>query len=99
MRERIAVAFGLVLKTAREAAGLSQKELALCARVDRTYPSLLERGLRTPTLGTLVTLAQLLGIAAEALVRRTQLQLRRLPTLTKRKRRSHRKRSRSKRRR
>jgi transcriptional regulator with XRE-family HTH domain len=98
MRERIAVAFGRVLKTAREAAGLSQEALAVSARVDRTYPSLLERGLRSPTLGTLVALAPLLGIAPEALVRRTQVQLRRLPKVTKRKRASQRKRSRSKRR-
>ena len=97
MRDRIAVAFGRVLKTAREAAGLTQQALAVGARMDRTYPSLLERGLRTPTLSTLVSLAPSLGVAPAALVIRTQVQLRRLPKRTERKRASRHKRSRSKR--
>ena len=75
MKQAIAVAFGHVLRAAREAAGLSQQTLALRAEIDRTYPSLLERGLRSPSLGTLMNLAPVLGVAPEALVRRTEAQL------------------------
>jgi transcriptional regulator with XRE-family HTH domain len=46
----VARAFGRVLREARQARGLSQEALAGEADVDRTYPSLLERGLREPTL-------------------------------------------------
>lgn len=45
-RHKVAEAFGIVLRTVRDAAGLSQEQLAEAADVDRTYPSLLERGLR-----------------------------------------------------
>ncbi len=75
MKQAIAVAFGHVLRAAREAAGLSQQTLALRAEIDRTYPSLLERGLRSPSLGTLLNLAPVLGVAPEALVKRTEAQL------------------------
>jgi transcriptional regulator with XRE-family HTH domain len=75
MKQAIAVAFGHVLRAAREAAGLSQQTLALRAEIDRTYPSLLERGLRSPSLGTLMNLAPVLGVPPEALVKRTEAQL------------------------
>ncbi len=75
MKQAIAVAFGRVLRAAREAAGLSQQTLALRAEIDRTYPSLLERGLRSPSLGTLMNLAPVLGVAPEALVKRTEAEL------------------------
>jgi transcriptional regulator with XRE-family HTH domain len=39
-----------VLRAARQARGMSQEDLAGEADIDRTYPSLLERGLREPTL-------------------------------------------------
>lgn len=56
-RDRIARAFGQALKQARMQAGLTQLELALEADMDRTYPSLLERGLKQPTLSTFLVLA------------------------------------------
>jgi len=49
-RHAVAVAFGRTLREARYKAGVSQEQLAELANIDRTYPSLLERGLRTPTL-------------------------------------------------
>ena len=75
MKQAIAIAFGHVLRAAREAAGISQQTLALRAEIDRTYPSLLERGLRSPSLGTLMNLAPVLGVPPEALVKRTEAQL------------------------
>ena len=71
-RRRVGLAFGAVLRAARKQKGLSQEQLADAAGVDRTLPSLLERGLRTPTLGTLLRLAEALGISAEMLVEDTR---------------------------
>jgi transcriptional regulator with XRE-family HTH domain len=45
--------FGQVLKNVRQEAGITQEALALSSGLDRTYISLLERGLRTPTIATL----------------------------------------------
>ena len=61
-------AFGAVLREAREAAGLSQEELALRDDFHPTYPSMLERGLRMPTLGTLKDLGAVLDIPPAQLV-------------------------------
>jgi DNA-binding XRE family transcriptional regulator len=61
-RREVAVAFGEVLRAARaQLEGLSQEHLADMADMDRTYPSLLERGLRTPSLLTLIQVARALG--------------------------------------
>jgi transcriptional regulator with XRE-family HTH domain len=67
----VAAAFGVVLRDCRQKAGLSQEALADSASVDRTYVSLLERGLRQPTLETLFNLSQALGVSAATLVSRT----------------------------
>ena len=64
----LAVAFGGVLRTTRNAAGLSQQELALEAGLDRTYISLLERGLRQPTLSTIFQLSRILQVKPSKLV-------------------------------
>ncbi|MDN3580944.1 helix-turn-helix domain-containing protein [Mucilaginibacter flavus] len=49
--------FGQVLKNLRENTGVTQEILALNSELDRTYISLLERGLRTPTIATLFKMA------------------------------------------
>jgi transcriptional regulator with XRE-family HTH domain len=67
-RQKVAMAFGRVLRELRHARGLSQEQLASLGDFDRTYPSLLERGLRTPTLTVIFRLADVLGITASALV-------------------------------
>lgn len=59
--------FAVNLRRAREAAGISQEELAERCEVHRTEISLLERGGREPRLGTMVKLAVSLGTAPEAL--------------------------------
>lgn len=64
----LAQAFGQVLRERRLAAGLSQERLALEAGVDRTFVSLLERGGRQPTLGTLWRLAGAMGVRPSDLV-------------------------------
>ncbi|MBL0352153.1 MAG: helix-turn-helix transcriptional regulator, partial [Dechloromonas sp.] len=48
--------FGSVLKRHRSALNVSQEELAFRAGVDRTFVSRLERGIRQPTITTLIGL-------------------------------------------
>lgn len=51
--------------------GLSQQDLALESELDRTYISLLERGLRQPTITTLIVLAGALETDPAVLIKRT----------------------------
>ena len=67
----IPAAFGLVLRDLRQRAGLSQEALADAAEVDRTYVSLLERGLRQPTLETLFSLSRALNVSPSTMVSKT----------------------------
>jgi transcriptional regulator with XRE-family HTH domain len=67
-RSRVALAFGETLKLARRRRGLSQEQLATVCNIDRTYTSLLERGLRTPSLSALLDLAAALQIPPGQLV-------------------------------
>jgi transcriptional regulator with XRE-family HTH domain len=61
-------AFGIVLRDLRQARSLSQETLALESELDRTFISLLERGLRQPSLTTILQLAGPLGVAPDELV-------------------------------
>ncbi|MES0875362.1 helix-turn-helix domain-containing protein [Sinimarinibacterium thermocellulolyticum] len=76
-RNPIAIAFGAVLRAARADAGLSQEALSFACDIDRTYVSLLERGIRQPTLGTVFALSEQLGTTAESMVAKTRKELRR----------------------
>lgn len=67
-RSRVALAFGATLRIARHRRGISQEKLAEACDMDRTYPSLLERGQRTPTLTVILDLAAALDIPAERLI-------------------------------
>ena len=55
-------AFAHVLKTLRCSKGLSQEELSFRTGLHRTYVSQLERGLKSPSLRTLESLAGALDI-------------------------------------
>jgi transcriptional regulator with XRE-family HTH domain len=72
MRMKVAHHFGVVLKELRHESGLSQEDLAGDADFDRTYPSLLERGLRTPTLTVLFQISEALNGDAGRMVELTQ---------------------------
>ena len=65
-------ALGLAVITARERAALSQEELGFRADLDRTYISGIERGVRNPTLKTMVRLADALKIKLDELVAAAQ---------------------------
>ena len=67
-RQILRQAFARVLREARTAQGLSQEDLAIRTGFHRTYISQLERGIKSPTLDTLVRLGEVLQIRASDLV-------------------------------
>jgi transcriptional regulator with XRE-family HTH domain len=74
--EQISTVFGQVLREQRISRDLSQEELALAADVDRTFVSQMERGIRQPTITTLMKLAGALGIQPSTLIIRMEKLLR-----------------------
>ena len=62
------VRFGVNLRAARAAAGLSQEVLAYEAVVDRAAISVYERGRREPNLRTILKLSRALGLSPVALL-------------------------------
>ncbi len=74
---RLQNTFGQVLKELRDEHGLSQQQLAFDSELDRTYISLLERGLRLPTLGTIFKIAEVLKLSPSDMVARVEKSLKR----------------------
>ena len=74
----LAKVFGKVLKQRREFLNLSQEELAFEAGLHRTYISLLERGVKSPTLNVLFRLADALDIPASEFIQEIEVQLKTL---------------------
>lgn len=66
-------AFGDTLRSLRNKAELSQEKLAFQCDLDRTYISLLERGLRQPSLTTLFSIANALDIKPESMVKKVRV--------------------------
>lgn len=64
--------FGEELRKAREKADLTQEQLAFRAGIHRTYVSLLERDLKSPTLDTLFRLCAALDISASKLIAKVE---------------------------
>jgi transcriptional regulator with XRE-family HTH domain len=73
---QVARAFGAALKLSRAGARLTQEQLAEAADIDRTYPSLMERGLRQPTLAVVLPLAAAFEIEVATLITMTVARLR-----------------------
>ena len=65
-------AFGVVLREIRKSMGLSQQEFAFETDLDRTTISMLERGLMSPTLRTLVRLSKRVRLLPSEMVRRAE---------------------------
>ena len=65
-------AFGATLRRIREEKEMSQEELAHVCDLDRTFISLLERGLRQPSLSTVFKVAAHLGLPAHELVQQVE---------------------------
>jgi transcriptional regulator with XRE-family HTH domain len=64
----LAKAFGWALRSTRVRNGISQDQLSELCDVDRTYPSLLERGLRAPTLAMVFRIANALDVEPTMIV-------------------------------
>ena len=75
-RKRIYKAFGTVLREARTGAALSQESFAFEAGIDRTYVSMLERGIRQPSLTMLFVIAETLKLHPTELIEQTEKRLR-----------------------
>lgn len=58
MDKSLAKAFGETLKELRGKAGISQEDLANECDLDRSFISMLERGLRVPTIETLFKISK-----------------------------------------
>ena len=69
--EKVAKAFGKTLRRYRDAAELSQIALAEHSDLDRTYISLLERGLRQPSLAALLALARAMKVSPLTILKET----------------------------
>jgi transcriptional regulator with XRE-family HTH domain len=61
-------AIGQILRRKREALKISQEELAARAGVDRSYISILERGLKSPTIEMLERICESLGTLPEKII-------------------------------
>jgi transcriptional regulator with XRE-family HTH domain len=64
--------FGKVLRKLREGKKLSQEKLAEYCDLDRTYISLLERGLRQPTITTLFKIAEALEMKPSEIIKQVE---------------------------
>ncbi len=67
-----AKAFGEAVREAREKLGLSQEELSFESDLDRTYISGIERGVRNPTLKTILRICRALGIRPSRVLKGTE---------------------------
>jgi transcriptional regulator with XRE-family HTH domain len=65
-------AFGQALREIRKGKEISQEQLGLIAGFDRTYISLIERGINSPTIRTVVKLAGVLEVKPSMIVGRME---------------------------
>jgi len=71
----IKVYFGMLLKRKRKEKKFSQQYLANKSGLNRTYISLMERGLKTPSLSTIFKLSSTLEIEASTLIQELERDL------------------------
>ena len=60
------------MREIRKEKGFSQEGMALESGFDRTYISMVERGVKSPTVRALFMLAEFLGVKPSELLRRTE---------------------------
>lgn len=77
MKTSVPVAYGVVLKRLREEKHMSQALLAEWSGYDRTFISLLERGVRQPSLTTIVVLAETMRVPLKEVMSQFENELRR----------------------
>lgn len=61
--------FGKAVRACREALDISQEELAARSKLHRTYVAGVERGIRNPSLKSIIKIAEGLGLPVSALFR------------------------------
>lgn len=64
----ISIKLGQVIRERRKSLALSQEKLAFASGLHRTYISLIERGLKSPTIETLFKLSKTLGVRPSELM-------------------------------
>lgn len=64
----VRMAFGAVIRKLRRDSGLSQEEFGEVAGLHRTYVSMMERGIKTPTVVTICDLAGAVGMTTAELM-------------------------------
>jgi transcriptional regulator with XRE-family HTH domain len=74
---KLDIVFGTILRDRRLELNLSQVQLGQRAKLDRTFISLVERGIRQPTLRSLFKLAFALGLEPSELLHLVEKNLRR----------------------
>jgi transcriptional regulator with XRE-family HTH domain len=67
------VAFGRVLQQTRRERGLSQEQLGFDSGYHRTYISFLECGRKSPSLSTILDLAETLRVPASEMIRKVEV--------------------------
>jgi transcriptional regulator with XRE-family HTH domain len=75
LRKQISEVFGDTLRELRSKKGISQEKLALDAGINRGYISLLERGLRHPSLTFIFLIAKILELSPSEIVKLIELQV------------------------
>ena len=65
-----------VLREARQSKGLSQEQLAEAAGLDRSFISLIERGIQTPNIVVLLKISEVLAVSAGAMIGKVEQMLR-----------------------
>jgi len=68
-------AFGEILRQFRKQAKFSQERLAQESGLDRTYISLLERGLRQPSLTSILQISRALNVSSSEIVTKVEAML------------------------
>ncbi|MEX2415166.1 MAG: helix-turn-helix transcriptional regulator [Paenibacillaceae bacterium] len=68
------LSFAKVLKFLRVKNSISQEELAFRSDLDRTYISMLERGIHQPTIATLFALSKALNIKPSDMVKLVEIE-------------------------
>lgn len=66
--KQLGMIVGEVVRSRRLSLGLSQEELASLAGIDRTFVSRIERGVRQPTISTLLCIGRALQAPATELM-------------------------------
>ena len=73
--ESLKLSFGKILRELRVAIDVSQENLALECGLDRTYISMLERGIRQPSLTTVFVIADYFKISPSKIIAKTEKEL------------------------